>query len=411
MSDKLDKLQQLVEKKRKEQEDALEREKEERRAKIARSDELWEGENERYSEAAVNSQAEENKNDVNYDEEGKRPTVEELFGADDEEEDIGEGNQGGDDGFIDDTGVAPENRVDFNDEEEEEEGLTFDEAEEAVEEELDRLFGKRTRYEEGNEAENRAMVEGLITQMEVAVEEDMVAFEKKKPAVHKLRMLERVEDIVSMKKLHNELLDSGLLGVLKAWIDLMPDGTLPNSRIRSAVLSMLLRLPVDCTQEDRREQLKRSELGRVVMFYSKIPEETAENRRMARELVERWSRPILTPQGPSVDEVEMERILEARRLRQRNLESSAGQDLDEDEDIARQLRPGDPGYRRNARIPQAAALDYVKRPESRVVMPTSRVSGKSSEHKLTKKLKKLGKKTSLRAANVSVEGRNLGVTR
>ena len=44
--------------------------------------------------------------------------------------------------------------------------------------------------------------------------------------------------------------------------------------------------------QDRKEQLKKSRLGQVVMFLYKLPDETAGNRRMAKELVERWSRPI-----------------------------------------------------------------------------------------------------------------------
>lgn len=50
----------------------------------------------------------------------------------------------------------------------------------------------------------------------------------------------------------------------------MPDGTLPNTRIRSAVLRILDELPIDCSYEDRKAQLKRSGLGRVVLFYSRV---------------------------------------------------------------------------------------------------------------------------------------------
>ena len=51
----------------------------------------------------------------------------------------------------------------------------------------------------------------------------------------------------------------------------MPDGALPNARVREAVLRLLHQLPVDCSMEDRKEQLKRSGLGRVVMFLFKLP--------------------------------------------------------------------------------------------------------------------------------------------
>lgn len=42
----------------------------------------------------------------------------------------------------------------------------------------------------------------------------------------------------------------------------------------------------------QQEQLKKSGLGHVIMFLSKLPDELPTNRRMARDLVEKWSRPI-----------------------------------------------------------------------------------------------------------------------
>jgi transcription factor SPN1 len=315
-----------------------------------------------------------------------------------------------DEAFIDDEGLAPGERVDFADDAD----LQFDEAEEAaedMEDELDRMFSKRRRHDTGAEAESRAMVESLLAQMEVAVEEDLQAYESGKPAVNKLRMLKRVEEVLAIKRLHGDLLDSGLLGVLKAWIEPMADGTLPNSKVRGTVLSLLGRLPVDCSYEDRREQLKRSGLGRQVMFLCKLPDETPDNRQMARDLVERWSRPILAPRGPAVDAEEMERILAARQQReraQRAAEPAAGDEGDAAGDATAAPRPGQPGFRFHAAIPKAAALDYVRQPESKAAMVHRRGGGKGGgEHKLTKKLAGLGKKKSARASNVSVEGRNV----
>ena len=50
----------------------------------------------------------------------------------------------------------------------------------------------------------------------------------------------------------------------------MPDGALPNAKVRESVLRALGALPVDCSLEDRKEQLKRSGLGKIVMFYFKL---------------------------------------------------------------------------------------------------------------------------------------------
>ncbi|KDD76340.1 hypothetical protein H632_c262p2 [Helicosporidium sp. ATCC 50920] len=117
-----------------------------------------------------------------------------------------------------------------------------DEAQEVDDmDEIDALFSKRKRRDGVNEAGNRAIVENMLAQMEIAVEEDMKAYEE---------------------------------GVLKAWIEPMPDGTLPNTKIRSSVLQLLGALPIDCAFEDRKAQLKRSGLGRAVLFLAKVPGES-----------------------------------------------------------------------------------------------------------------------------------------
>ena len=411
---KKNKLLELANKKRKEQEEALEREHQERAKKLKASVAVDFGDASDEDDLAFGGAGGDDFTTEAPAAPGAAPAVD--FGDNDEDEDQELVPSAADRAFIDDDDVAPEERVDFGDDGDD--IGTYDEAEEAaedMEDELDKLFGRRKRQESGNEAQNRATVENVLAQMEVAVEQDMQAYENGKPAVNKLRMLGRVQEVLAMKKLHGELLDNGLLGVFKAWVEPMPDGTLPNSKIRSAVLTMLTRLPIDCSYEDRREQLKRSGLGRIVMFLSKLPDETPENRRMARDLVEKWSRPILAPRGGAVDQAELDRILEARQQRQRASQQQAqeaggaGADGDDPAGGAAALRPGMPGYRFHASLPQAASLDYVKRPESKVIMVEKRPGTKAGagEHKISKKLNAMGKKASSRAANVSVEGRNV----
>lgn len=63
-------------------------------------------------------------------------------------------------------------------------------------------------------------------------------------------------------------------------------------QVRTAVLSMLHKLPIDLQQEGRKAQLKKSQLGRYIAFYSKLQDETLSNRKLARGLVEKWSRII-----------------------------------------------------------------------------------------------------------------------
>jgi hypothetical protein len=47
-------------------------------------------------------------------------------------------------------------------------------------------------------------------------------------------------------------------------------------------------MPIDTSEPDVREWLKDSYLGRVVMFLSRLPDESADNRTVARDLVDKW---------------------------------------------------------------------------------------------------------------------------
>lgn len=97
------------------------------------------------------------------------------------------------------------------------------------------------------------------------------------------------------KQLQQEFLDHGVLTLLKNWLEPLPDGSLPNINIRAAILKILtdvchlpsashlltygsilfvenvnierflfaFQFPIDLEQFDRREQLKKSGLGKV----------------------------------------------------------------------------------------------------------------------------------------------------
>ena len=145
--------------------------------------------------------------------------------------------------------------------------------------EIDRMLNKKKRRaREQSMQDIQVTVENFLARMEAAAEDDMLANQQNKPAIHKLRMLPDVQDMLSNQSIHNEFLDGGLLGVFKAWIEPMPDGSLPNITVRTAVLKLLAQLPIDIAFEGRKEQLKKSGLGKVVMFLFKLPDETAANR-------------------------------------------------------------------------------------------------------------------------------------
>ena len=285
--------------------------------------------------------------------------------------------------FIDDEGVALEERVDFADDAN---AMTFDEAEEAkddMDDELDRMFGRAGRREStGGDRECSVQAENLMAQMEAALEADLEAFSRKEPALHKLRMLKKAQDALSIQKMHEYLMNGGILGVLKGWLEPMPDGSLPNTRVRGAVLSMLENLKINCANEDHKEQLKKSGVGRLVMFLSKLPDETAENRRLAQSLVESWSRPILGSSA-AIGALNQKERMDQFKSSADAPKASRGPGIVDDD----QLESGHPETR-HAVIPRAAELDYVIRPKSKVSMEASGPkTTKTAEPKLLKKLR------------------------
>ena len=75
------------------------------------------------------------------------------------------------------------------------------------------------------------------------------------------------------------------------------------------------------------------------------------------------------------------------------------------------LKPGDKGFRYHASIPQAARLDYLKRPDNAVsVDPETLKSRANKLGKVGKKIQTLNKKytnAGSKAAKVSIEGRGM----
>ena len=78
-------------------------------------------------------------------------------------------------------------------------------------------------------------VDTLLSRMETAAEIDLDHNRQGKPAVQKLQLLPQLESLRAQPDLHREFMASGGLGVLKAWLELMPNGSLPNSQVCLAV--------------------------------------------------------------------------------------------------------------------------------------------------------------------------------
>eukprot|EP00252_Welwitschia_mirabilis_P004227 TRINITY_DN14499_c0_g1_i1.p1 TRINITY_DN14499_c0_g1~~TRINITY_DN14499_c0_g1_i1.p1 ORF type:complete len:491 (-),score=152.38 TRINITY_DN14499_c0_g1_i1:116-1588(-) len=362
--------------------------------------------------------------DSSYNNRGD-PEVKEMWdsiaGVDSEEDQEGVRTKE-DDAFIDDTGVDPQDRYHSDDGA----GSIGDapQAEEGEEDdEINNLFkkGKKKNKKAQRTAEETAMlVEQFMAKLEVAAEEDAELNRQSKPAINKLKMLPMLTEVLSKKQLQEEFLDRGILSVLKNWLEPLPDGCLPNANVRSALLKILTDLPINVSLHERKEQLKKSGLGKVIMFLSKTDEETPANRRLARDLVDKWSRPIFQK---STDYGEMRRneedIVPYRRPQpKKTLSRSVGLESRDDDldmvEVSNEPKPGEPGYRQHASRPEPTPMDFVVRPESKIDPDEIRARHRQlrqdeRRQKMNKKLQQLKapKKKKLQATKISVEGRGM----
>lgn len=129
----------------------------------------------------------------------------------------------------------------------------------------------------------------FLERMMKARDDDLKSFKKGQPALEKIKML-RVVEMMMNKVQHREyLLDNMLLPVFRAWLDRLPDGTLPNVEVRTTLLSILFDMRID---EDWVERLEGSQgLGKVIHFLSRN-EDYEPNRRVAEKIMMKWARPV-----------------------------------------------------------------------------------------------------------------------
>jgi transcription factor SPN1 len=304
--------------------------------------------------------------------------------------------------------------------EEDDESPVVSEAEEE-DGDLNRIFekGKGTRRKrlKRSEAVIASDVLNFLARMEVATEKDRDCIDAKKPAIFKLKLLNEVREKLTEVDLHESFLRHGLLKVLAQWLALLPDNNLPNTTVRTTIINCIHQLPIETDLNDRKEELKHSGLGRIIMFLSKLPEETPANRKKCKDLVEKWSRPVyeLSSQYRDMrhqvddDPVHFEPRKKVRR------ESNRGGNATEERDVAEhaQVGPrfGEAGYRYHAVVPEPESMEYVIQPKLLIDPCEIKARTQSADQQRVRKLvNKVAKKSGIKDGKAylpSVEGRGM----
>ncbi|KDQ14846.1 hypothetical protein BOTBODRAFT_65819 [Botryobasidium botryosum FD-172 SS1] len=150
--------------------------------------------------------------------------------------------------------------------------------------------GKKRK--KGDEDDLDAVADHEVIQLKHAMKnahlEDQEANEAGLPATAKLKLLPRVMAVLQKQSLAQSIMDQNLLECVKSWLEPLPDKSLPALNIQKALFEVLSKMFIDTNS------LKESELGPIVLFYTKSNKRvTAPIKRQADALIAAWSRPIL----------------------------------------------------------------------------------------------------------------------
>ncbi|XP_019089106.1 PREDICTED: protein IWS1 homolog 2-like [Camelina sativa] len=276
---------------------------------------------------------------------------------------------------------------------------------------LFKLKPKKSKVEK-DASEIAMQVEQVIATLEIAVEDDVTQNREGKPAINKLMNLPLLINALSKKPLQAEFLDHGVLNLLKNWLEPLPDGSLPNINIRTAILEILKDLRIDLDQDSRREQFIKRGIGKVIMFLSKSDEETTPNRRLANDLVNKWGR-IIYNNSTRYDTMlskeereEQKQMLLRRQNKTRKVSERKTIICDTDVDLYLGTWTG--GGR--TQIPKAMSMDFTIRPQSKVDEACVKKQKNASTHeKIIKKLQnqKVFRKRGMQALKPSADGRTM----
>ncbi|KAF7312431.1 TFIIS N-terminal domain-containing protein [Mycena indigotica] len=148
---------------------------------------------------------------------------------------------------------------------------------------------KKRKGEEVLDAYTDDQIARLRENMLNAADEDIMSNANKLPATAKLRMLPEVMETLRRFALSQSMIDNNLFEAVTRWLEpLRHDKSLPSLNIQREFFPILKRMDFIDTNV-----LKESGLGKIVMFYTKGKRVTPDIARIARELVDTWSRPII----------------------------------------------------------------------------------------------------------------------
>jgi len=238
-------------------------------------------------------------------------------------------------------------------------------------------------------------VQQLKIEMKRAYEHDQRSNQAGKPALAKLKMLDRVVNFLKRSSVLNAWTEDGGMNVICLWLQKLPDGSYPNMSIRTKLLDCLPDMPVEVSQ------LKESGVGRVIMDMVNDPLETPENKKIARGLVTKWSRIIfgMDSNYASLDPTEEFQEVPQNYSRQQTISrQNTGDDFDVQDDVEMA----------SARIVERNVKSYRIRPVSSLSerRSTETFENDSSVNRIKKRMQAIMRSNTQSKSRMSIEGKD-----
>ncbi|KAJ2124916.1 Transcription factor iws1 [Coemansia sp. RSA 720] len=219
---------------------------------------------------------------------------------------------------------------------------------------------RRKRTDEDDASVDEAIVE-LRKRMRDAAYRDIDDNKDRLPAVHKLSMLPDVVEELSKTHLNEAFLDNNIVDSIRLWLEPLDDGSLPSLDIQNAMLSILKRLPI------RRDHLRESGIGKIILFMSKCARISETNRRVCEQFIQQWSRMVLRLSSDYRDRKMREAAVSANRGSYASARPAAAGITSTPGTIRVSTARDKKNERLTAQIPRRVATDYS-------VMPVSSIS-------------------------------------
>ena len=262
---------------------------------------------------------------------------------------------------------------------------------------------KRRRGKELTDQQREGVTKSIIEKMDRAYAEDVASAQRGEVALAKIKLMPEVEKTVGIKTLQNTLLERNVLEVLKSWIEPRGDKSLTSLSVRTGVYKLLLSLPCQI------DHLRRCAIGKTIYALRKHKQETAENKRLLKELIEKWSRPIFANQADSV-RMDNQKMIQEAILNKSKSSPAEAEVIPKQFDIS-SARVADQGISR-VRVPFGEGFMFTVQPESKVDKNSAReISVGATKSELLKRMqtnKKHSKKSvdGGRILHVELSGRN-----